>query len=441
MGIDMKKVSILFFLLSMILLTCEVYASTSLTYVYDANGNLINGDGKYYEYNDANQLVKVRHGDQSGPAIAEYFYDYTGQRVKKIEDGLTTYYIGKYYETKVSGDTKTNTSYFFANGERVAKKDPLGNMYYYHSDHLGGTNVLTDSGGNLVERIKYYPFGEIREGGNEKYSFTGKEKDRSTDYYYFEARYYNPEFKHFTQADTALPDIYNPQNLNRYSYVVNNPLRFIDPNGHSAIGTNEWNIEFAKTRTEDRAKFEAMKKQYQTWVSHGGAQAIAQLAYQKEMIKGYDLAITEVEIIKTIADSGVTVLSAATGPFGSMVGVGYDAVNTFVEMSPRYVFGSPKPHEIERDVGTIVLKTFGHLGSSIAGKGLKGIPEKVAYNASLSITMKPLEFVWNSAHSNQTGLIISGPPKGAIYNQGGYIGLSGAGVQPGQYLRLDGTIR
>jgi hypothetical protein len=104
-------------------------ASTSLTYQYDANGNLISGDGKYYEYNDANQLMKVKHGDQSGPVIAEYFYDYTGQRVKKIEDGVSTYYIGRYYEIQVSGDTKTNTSYFFANGERVAKKDPLGNMY------------------------------------------------------------------------------------------------------------------------------------------------------------------------------------------------------------------------------------------------------------------------------------------------------------------------
>jgi len=42
------------------------FASTSLTYVYDANGNLISGDGKYYEYNDANKVVKVRHGVRPG---------------------------------------------------------------------------------------------------------------------------------------------------------------------------------------------------------------------------------------------------------------------------------------------------------------------------------------------------------------------------------------
>lgn len=214
-------------------------AVTSLTYEYDANGNLIRGDGKYYEYNDANQLVRVKHGDQAGPVVAEYVYDYTGQRIKKVENGITTYYIGKHFEKQVDSDgTATNTSYYFANNERVAKKDSSGNVYYYHSDHLGGTNVVTDSSGSFIERIRYYPFGEIREGGNEKYSFTGKEKDKLTDFYYYEARYYNPEFKHFTQADTIEPDMYDPQDLNRYAYVRNNPETFIDPDGQRFVGAD-----------------------------------------------------------------------------------------------------------------------------------------------------------------------------------------------------------
>ncbi len=217
----------------LLLFASEATAATSLTYGYDANGNLISGDGKYYEYNDANQLVRVRHGDQAGPVLAEYVYDYTGQRIKKIENGATTYYVGKHYETQVDNTGTKNTSYYFANNERVAKKDPSGNLYYYHLDHLGGTNVVTNSSGNLVERIKYYPFGEIREGGAEKYQYTGKEKDHLTDWNYFEARYYNSDFKHFTQADTVEPDYYDPQDLNRYAYVRNNPLKLIDPNGHA----------------------------------------------------------------------------------------------------------------------------------------------------------------------------------------------------------------
>lgn len=219
-------------LLILSLFTSSAFATTTLTYEYDPNGNLIRGDGKYYEYNDANHLIRVRHGDASGPVLAEYVYDYTGQRIKKTENGITTYYIEKYFEKQVGSAGSTNTSYYFVNNERVAKKDSLGNFTYYHSDHLGGTNVITDSSGNFVERIKYYPFGEIREGGNEKYSFTGKEKDNLTDFYYFEARYYNPEFKHFTQADYVNPNLYDPQDLNRYAYVRNNPVKFIDPKGY-----------------------------------------------------------------------------------------------------------------------------------------------------------------------------------------------------------------
>jgi len=216
----------------MLIVAPYVHATTTLTYEYDANGNLIQGDGKYYEHNDANQLIRVRHGDASGPVLAEYFYDYTGQRIKKVENGITTYYIGKHYEKQTSDAGSANASYYFANGERVAKRDSLGNISYYHLDHLGGTNVVTDSSGNLLERIKYYPFGEIREGGNEKYSFTGKEKDELTDFYYFEARYYNPEFKHFTKADMVAPNLYDPQDLNRYAYVRNNPMKLVDPSGH-----------------------------------------------------------------------------------------------------------------------------------------------------------------------------------------------------------------
>jgi len=167
--------------------------------------------------------------------IAEYFYDYTGQRIKKIENGVTTYYIGKHYEEIRDGVDIKKTDYYFANGERVARKDSSGNMFYYHSDHLGGTNVVTSSSGALVERTKYYPFSEIREGGNEKYLYTGKEKDKLTDWYYYEARYYNPEFKHFTQADTIEPDYYDPQDLNRYAYVRNNPIKMIDPDGRSSL--------------------------------------------------------------------------------------------------------------------------------------------------------------------------------------------------------------
>jgi RHS repeat-associated protein len=58
--------------------------------------------------------------------------------------------------------------------------------------------------------------------------------------YYYGARYYDPVLGRFISADSIVPDFSNPQSLNRYSYVLNNPLRYIDPTGHNeADGTGE----------------------------------------------------------------------------------------------------------------------------------------------------------------------------------------------------------
>lgn len=233
----MKNALCLMLMLAGAIWATDVHAAATLTYEYDADGNMIRGEGKYYEYNDANQLVRVRNDNAAGAIIAEYFYDYNGQRIKKVENGVTTYYIGKHYEKQFAGNSQSSTDYYFANGERVAKKESTGKLTYFHSDHLGGTNATTDAAGNLVERTKYYPFGEMREGGSEKYSYTGKEKDKQTDWYYYEARFYNPQIMHFTQADTIMPNPYNPQNYNKYAYTQNNPIKFIDPSGHSAWDT------------------------------------------------------------------------------------------------------------------------------------------------------------------------------------------------------------
>ncbi|QTA89006.1 RHS repeat-associated core domain-containing protein [Desulfonema magnum] len=228
-----RKIAILIFAAMMLLSYFHTgFAATSVKYEYDANGNLIRGEGKFYEYNDANKLVRVRHGDENGSVIAEYVYDSAGQRVKKMENGATTYYIGKHFEKQTEGTHPGESSYYFANGQRVARKDPAGKMFWFHANHLGGTDTITDSAGKLAERTRYFPFGEIREGGNERYTFTGKEKDKVTDFYYFEARHYYAGYRHFTQADIIAPDIYDPQSLNRYAYVRNNPIKYNDPSGN-----------------------------------------------------------------------------------------------------------------------------------------------------------------------------------------------------------------
>jgi len=178
----------------------------------------------------------------SSGTVAEYFYDSNGQRFKKNESGTVTYYVGNHYETVVYSDgSSVNTSYYFANGERAAKRvvnssNPSGSVYYYHPDHLGSTNVISNSSGGLVETTKYFPFGEIRAGGTEnKYLFNSKEYEADIGVYYYGARYYAPEVRRWTQPDPIIQDYYNPQNLNRYSYTLNNPVKYVDPSGNEAV--------------------------------------------------------------------------------------------------------------------------------------------------------------------------------------------------------------
>jgi RHS repeat-associated protein len=100
-------------------------------------------------------------------------------------------------------------------------------------DHLSGTAVTADSSGAQVgSTMKYFPFGATRSGSvPTDIKFTGQRLD-GTGLYYYGARYYDPQIGRFISADTIVPDWKNPQAWNKYSYVQNNPLKYIDKTGH-----------------------------------------------------------------------------------------------------------------------------------------------------------------------------------------------------------------
>jgi RHS repeat-associated protein len=210
----------------------------NVTLVYDRNGNLIQDNQFYYEYNNANNLFIVRQSGAAGAILEEYLYDSNGQRAVKRTYGTVNtivYYVGGHYEvTQYSNGTTVNTSYYFANGERIAQKDNTG-VKYYHSDHLGSSTVMTNSSGSKVDEIEYLPYGSVETGGSStKYGYNSKELDFTTGLNYYGARYYNPTTMHWTQPDNIVKNPYDPQSLNRYAYVRNNPLRYNDPTGYYA---------------------------------------------------------------------------------------------------------------------------------------------------------------------------------------------------------------
>lgn len=111
-----------------------------------------------------------------------------------------------------------------------------GSLVFHHEDHLSGGSVDTDSLGAIISLIDYYPFGDTRIEENSgdyenDYKFTGKEKDEDTGLYYYEARYYDSGIGRFVGVDPWSGDLSDPQTLNKYSYVTNNPLKYVDPSG------------------------------------------------------------------------------------------------------------------------------------------------------------------------------------------------------------------
>lgn len=111
-------------------------------------------------------------------------------------------------------------------------KQGSANVTYVHQDHLTGTSVMSDSNGASLGSISYAAFGSARSGSvpTDKL-FTGQRLD-GTGLYYYGARYYDPEIGRFISPDSIVQSYANPQSLNRYSYVLNNPLKYVDPSGH-----------------------------------------------------------------------------------------------------------------------------------------------------------------------------------------------------------------
>ena len=103
-------------------------------------------------------------------------------------------------------------------------------------DHLGSTSVAANTNGSLLSRQGYLPWGELRfaEGSLPgRYQFTGQASyEAEFGLYYFKARWYDPHLGRFSQPDTNVPDRYHPEGLDRYAYVVNNPILYTDSSGH-----------------------------------------------------------------------------------------------------------------------------------------------------------------------------------------------------------------
>ena len=209
---------------------------------YDKNGNIIydQESNVYREYNELNQLIRTRINNASGTILQEYTYDPLKERIF-IKDEFysngslksSTYYFDDDYVVIQNSSGIYNETYIFQDGILVGYEDTDGKKRYVLPDHEGSAHVVLDESGNVLEENLFSPFAEPLEGVKEnKFSYEAKEYDPLVQDYDFQFRKYLPNIHIFGQPDDEINDPYNPQYLNRYSFELNNPYRYTDPDGH-----------------------------------------------------------------------------------------------------------------------------------------------------------------------------------------------------------------
>jgi len=186
-----------------------------------------------------------------------FTYDGDGTRVKQVyTDGsstLTTYYFfGGAYEVQDDGMTGTVRKYYAFAGQTIAMTTCMGGTCsapdYFLTDHLGSVVAVTDEGGALLSEQRYLPFGQVRTDvgfiSETDFGYTGQRNldaqgnAASLGLMDYNARLYDPRIMQFQQPDTLIPEPYNPQSWNRYTYANNNPILYTDPSGHCGMAAH-----------------------------------------------------------------------------------------------------------------------------------------------------------------------------------------------------------
>ncbi|NOH14517.1 MAG: RHS repeat-associated core domain-containing protein, partial [Chloroflexi bacterium] len=221
------------------------------TFTYDANGNMTcrveNGTTWRQSYNAENRLFKIEEittGDCATGTAGDtwtFYYDGDGNRIKEVFAAATTgdytklFLGGGTYNVEDPSGTPVITKYYSVADRRVAMRDNAGTLFLI-TDHLGSIVAVTDNTGSLVDASeeRYAAFGSTRQSASSPtdFGYTGQRSLTAVGLMDYNARWYAPSLGRFTQPDTIVPKFDNPQSLNRYSYVYNNPLRYNDPTGN-----------------------------------------------------------------------------------------------------------------------------------------------------------------------------------------------------------------
>jgi RHS repeat-associated protein/uncharacterized repeat protein (TIGR01451 family) len=248
--------------------------------------------------------------------IRTYQYDALGRRISTTANGVTTQYLydGQDIVRDISSDGVTID---YLNGPGIDQKlrqlsSGTGALYFVQ-DHLGSTIGLTDSKGQLVERIRYDSFGATNGSAFTRYLYAGREFDQAAGLLYVRARYYQPQFGRFITED---PLGFGGGDTNFYSYVGNDPVNSTDPLGLDGVA-----VTSDGPTTIPTGLTEAEKAAYRAYVQELEAEAAAGATVAEAA--GTATAVGETSTVAEVgAGFGAEIeTGAAGGPVGVLVGI------------------------------------------------------------------------------------------------------------------------
>lgn len=194
-------------------------------------------DIRYTPFDKVSSIVEDNH-------TVSFEYGYNNQRISITDDqdGKTwqKHYVNQCeFIVQPNHDTITRTFLHgpygvFAVAEKVKGKTVL---HYIHKDHLGSWTLITDQAGKVEQENRFDAWGNIQKGEEPLFDrgFTGHEHIKGTTLINMNGRLYDPVTSSMLSPDNyiQLPEF--SQNFNRYSYCINNPLAFTDPDGNTFI--------------------------------------------------------------------------------------------------------------------------------------------------------------------------------------------------------------
>lgn len=210
---------------------------------YDTIGNPLTIGSKNLTWTNGRELTSI---DDK----IKYYYNEDGIRVRKLVDNTET----KYYleGTQIIYEVRGNNTIYYMRDEGINLIGLVFNgvKYYYKRNNQNDIIGIYDSNYNEIVKYEYDCYGKVisikDENENEiidtnnigiinPFRYRGYYYDNETGYYYLNSRYYNPEWGRFINADNFITDNAGSTRYNMYHYCNNNPIMYIDPDGHAVF--------------------------------------------------------------------------------------------------------------------------------------------------------------------------------------------------------------